>query len=223
VSAISFRDTNSADGALLSPEPTMIEVRSGRYVDVRNPDPATILPEDIAHHLSMLCRFAGGVSSFYSVAEHTVLVHDMLASKGHGQDIRLAALLHDGAEAYLADVPAPVKHAMRSAPYQAESAYDVLTERMDAAIAEAVGITPTLFRHPLVMEADLVALRVESRRLTASGGRHWRFPAHVRDDVPPGVLFYAGLAPDAARAMWLRRFRDARARHRFAEDAAPPA
>lgn len=62
---------------------------------------------DIAHSLSMQCRYAGHCISFYSVAEHSVLMSRHL--RRHGYKVALTALLHDASEAYLIDVPRPVK------------------------------------------------------------------------------------------------------------------
>lgn len=69
-----------------------------------DPRPEEINPEDIAHALSLLCRFGGHCLRFYSVAEHSVL----LARKASPEN-RLWALLHDASEAYLVDVPRPIK------------------------------------------------------------------------------------------------------------------
>ncbi len=53
---------------------TWMQTCTGQKVDPFNPDPDTINIEDIAHHLSMLCRFTGAVKKFYSVAEHSWLL-----------------------------------------------------------------------------------------------------------------------------------------------------
>jgi hypothetical protein len=62
---------------------------------------------DIAHALSLQCRYGGHVKRFYSVAEHCVLLAGHLAS--HGHDVALWALLHDASEAYIQDVIRPLK------------------------------------------------------------------------------------------------------------------
>ena len=60
--------------------------------------------QDIAHVLSMLCRFGGHCERFYSVAEHSCHMSDRAPQK-----YKLEALLHDATEAYLVDVPRPIK------------------------------------------------------------------------------------------------------------------
>jgi hypothetical protein len=69
-----------------------------------DPESSEIDPRDIAHALSMLCRFGGHVKRFYSVAEHCVLM-----SRAVAPEHALWALLHDATEAYLVDLPRPVK------------------------------------------------------------------------------------------------------------------
>lgn len=82
----------------------LIRTYSGHYFDVFDPNPDHIEIEDIAHSLSLLCRFAGHIKSFYSVAEHSIWVCNKV-SKTHA----LTALLHDASEAYLIDLPKPIK------------------------------------------------------------------------------------------------------------------
>ena len=50
------------------------QTKTGKLVDVQNPTPDIVDLEDIAHALSMTCRYAGHCREFYSVAEHSVLV-----------------------------------------------------------------------------------------------------------------------------------------------------
>lgn len=80
-----------------------IRTVSGQYVNVFNPDHGTILIEDIAHALSMQCRFGAHLKHFYSVAEHSKLVSDITTG------CKLQALMHDASEAYLMDIPRPIK------------------------------------------------------------------------------------------------------------------
>jgi 5'-deoxynucleotidase YfbR-like HD superfamily hydrolase len=86
-----------------------IQTVSGRRVNPFAPDPAAIDIADIAHALAHQCRFGGHCRRFYSVAQHSCVVAD-IAGRRADADTALWALLHDAAEAYLGDVPHPVKH-----------------------------------------------------------------------------------------------------------------
>ena len=84
-----------------------MQTYSGKVFWPMDPHPEDVDIDDIAHALSMLCRFGGHTKWFYSVAEHCCHVHDFAPRQHRGW-----ALLHDAAEAYLVDVPRPVKHAL---------------------------------------------------------------------------------------------------------------
>jgi hypothetical protein len=81
-----------------------IQVASGRQFWPMDPRPTEVFIDDIAHALSLLCRFGGHCLRFYSVAEHSVLL-----SRHVSAPHKLWALLHDASEAYLVDVPRPLK------------------------------------------------------------------------------------------------------------------
>lgn len=130
---------------------------------------------EIAHALSNLCRFAGHTQSFYSVAEHSVRVaiearHDQFiritAERGdigvqpmdrHWLDeLSRAALLHDAAEGFLLDMPAPIKRLPGLAGYRS------LMKRTEFAITHHFGVA--MYRtHPAIRHADLVLLATEKR------------------------------------------------------------
>ena len=87
-----------------------------------DPRPEQICIEDIAHGLSMLCRFAGQCRFFFSVAEHSIAVAHLLPA-----NLKLFGLLHDASEAYLADLPRPVKAGLPE--YRAIETLSVLLQR----------------------------------------------------------------------------------------------
>lgn len=80
-----------------------IRTYSGKYMNVFDPKPEMVCIEDIAHALSMQPRFGGHLPVFYSVAQHSVLT-SCIAIKD-----KYEALMHDISEAYLIDVPRPIK------------------------------------------------------------------------------------------------------------------
>lgn len=127
---------------------------SGIAFDLLNPRPEDVRVEDIAHHLSLLCRFTGAVRSHYSVAQHSVMVADMLP-----EPLRLAGLLHDAHEAYLGDWSSPLKTAMKKLAANP----DALATRVDLAIGEKFGVEVLV--SPEIRHADLVALATEMRDL----------------------------------------------------------
>jgi hypothetical protein len=84
-----------------------MQLFSGRKFYPMDPRPEDIEPDDIAHALSLLCRYGGHVDRFYSVAEHCVLMSEWIE---HIEPRwALPALLHDATEAYVVDVPRPLK------------------------------------------------------------------------------------------------------------------
>lgn len=86
--------------------------------------------EDIAHHLSMLCRYTGAVREFYSVAQHSVLV-SWIVPERHARD----GLCHDFSEAYLIDLPRPIKRSGELGRIYLE-----IEARVDKVIREKLGL-----------------------------------------------------------------------------------
>src|SRR6185436_20560217 len=89
----------------------ILQTASGQVIDLLNPDPRSINIGDIAHGLSHMCRFSGQTMIFYSVADHSLLAA-LYALRRSPQD-QLLALLHDATEAYICDMPSPVKYHCR--------------------------------------------------------------------------------------------------------------
>lgn len=82
-----------------------IETYSGIKFNVFDPKSADVNILDIAHALSMCTRFNGHLCKYYSVAEHSWIISQVLP-----QEHKLAGLLHDASEAYLSDIPRPIKY-----------------------------------------------------------------------------------------------------------------
>ncbi|MET0559736.1 MAG: hypothetical protein ABW065_13880 [Solirubrobacterales bacterium] len=141
-----------------------IHTVSGRWIDPLAPDPASIEIEDIAQALANQCRFGGHCRAFYSVAQHSVHVAEVCEQRGGAADEALAALMHDSSEAYLVDLPHPLKHrSPLGAPYKLAEA------RLEEAIRERFGLAPP----DAELKAIDRALLATERRAIASGGDPW--------------------------------------------------
>ena len=88
---------------------TIITTHSGQKVDIENPRSDALRIEDIAHALSFLCRGSGQANFFFSVARHCVYCAREAKARGFSREVVLACLLHDASEAYMTDVPKPIK------------------------------------------------------------------------------------------------------------------
>jgi hypothetical protein len=97
--------------------PEYITTYTHERIDPMNAKPSQIHVADIAHSLARTCRYNGHVSGFLSVARHSLWVSQRLVVTGH-RDLALAGLLHDAAEAYLGDVPRPLKYRPEMAGYR---------------------------------------------------------------------------------------------------------
>lgn len=81
-----------------------IRTASGRMVNLLKPHPDSIIIEDIAHGLAATARFGGQTPYPFTVAQHSIDCANRVARQH-----KLAALLHDASEAYLGDIPTPLK------------------------------------------------------------------------------------------------------------------
>jgi hypothetical protein len=91
---------------------TFIETYTGRAFWPLNPTVEALSVIDIAHALSNQCRYSGHVAFFYSVAQHSILLARYVAEQGGSALDCMQMLMHDAPEAYLVDVPRPVKQYM---------------------------------------------------------------------------------------------------------------
>lgn len=163
-----------------------MQTNSGRRFYPLDPQPHEIDREDIAHALSLLCRYGGHVDRFYSVAEHCVLMSQAVAPE-HA----LAALLHDATEAYVVDVPRPLKSVLIG--------YHAIEIAVWVAICARFRIAGDLPAE--VKEADNRILLTERAALMRHAER-WA----IDDVLEPLPVKVEGWSPADAEANWLDRF-----------------
>lgn len=85
---------------------------NARRIDISNITEDDICLQDIAHHLTKICRYGGalGLNQHYSVAQHSILLAEYAKKVGYDIDVQRAMLLHDATEAYLGDIISGLKH-----------------------------------------------------------------------------------------------------------------
>lgn len=171
-----------------------IETFTGIKFDFLNPLPEQFNIVDIAHALSMTCRYTGHSNKFYSVGEHSWHMARMLG--GFPREIQLAALLHDGSEAYITDIASPVK---RNLPD-----YRILEDHVMEKLCEKFKVEYPL--HPAIKYADMVMLSIEAHFLIPSRGNDWEMwqktkrPAILQEYKPIGML------PAQAKELFLDKY-----------------
>lgn len=149
---------------------------------------------DIAHALSQTCRFSGNCDRFYSVAEHSVYVSQCVPPE-HALD----ALMHDAEEAYIGDMTRPVKEIFRS---HGITLFDELAALNWSVIAEKFGLSPEL--PECVHIADSRVLLAEKEQIRGPSPDHWT--GYRLEGLTPAPVTIRGLAPPAARMLFMHRF-----------------
>lgn len=154
-----------------------------------SPRAEEVNPVDIAHSLSLLCRYNGHVDRFYSVAEHCVLI-----SWAVQPEDALWALLHDATEAYVGDMIRPLKLYQ---PAFAEAEDQVMT-----VICKRFGLDPD--EPPGVKSADSRIILTE-RNALMSNTRHVWSSDQLELPLPVTVR---GWGPGEAERAYLARLRE---------------
>lgn len=170
-----------------NPNDAWIQTYSGVRFTPTNPRVDSIVIQDIAHSLSMQCRFTGHVKEFYSVAQHSVLVSYICDLK----DTKWG-LMHDASEAYLIDVPMPLK---RSGKFQSYLDYE---KAMQQAICKRFSLPEE--EPESVKLADKVLLATEARDLMSPLRVDWVVP------WKPLPFKIDPLPPKEAKELFMNRF-----------------
>jgi hypothetical protein len=171
-----------------------IQTFSGRRVNPFTPDPSQIVIDDIAHALANQCRFGGHCRSFYSVAQHSCLLSDLVAAEGGNASDQLWGLLHDAAEAYLVDLPHPLKH--RS---ELGERFRAVEGTLRSLIVERFGLPSQ--PPPLLKELDRALLAAEKEALLSPT---WVWPE--LEGVVPVAVAIEPWPPERGAPELLTRF-----------------
>jgi hypothetical protein len=143
-----------------------ISTRSGNLFNFDEP---SFNIKDIGHALGMTCRFGGHCEYFYSVAEHSILVSEIMEEQGHDP---MEGLLHDACEAYLGDVVSPLKARLPE--------YKLIESRIDKVFRKEYNLPETMSAECKL--ADTIAVLIEAHQLILPETlKKWNY---VIEDVP---------------------------------------
>lgn len=183
-----------------------IQTASGKQLDFLDPDPNQICIEDIATGLSNQPRFAGQLSTFYSVAEHCIIMERLFtqstaedpAYKHTRTKISRVILLHDATEAYMCDVPTPLKNLMND--------YLMIESRLSERIYKKFRSTPNPNILVEVKKYDQIMLKNEA--LARGTCILWLSDPKYKDVpvIPNFGLHF--LHPNFAKQLFLKRWEE---------------
>ena len=179
---------------------------TGKTLDFENPDPESICIEDIAHALSMVCRFSGQCREFYSVAQHSVLVSlglHLIVQKENNemwwlwkqQEIKLRqiALLHDAAEAYMGDMNRPLKRIMPQYSRIEDRVFRAIASKFKLLFSEVPGI---------VKDMDQLIFANEWASFMPPG------PSDADREPDKEIGIITAMGPKEAEVVFLGRFKE---------------
>ncbi len=155
-----------------------------------DPRPEEVYIEDIAHAISLICRYNGHIRGFYSVAQHSVLVSEHCNPK-----YALYGLLHDASEAYAGDVISPLKKLLPD--------YKAIEDRILSAVCKRYGIRESKKMKQEVKHWDKVLLATEVRDLLPYKYVNWKI-----DVEPLKSSVYPLWTPEYSEQRFLSRFND---------------
>jgi hypothetical protein len=198
-----------------------IRTYSGKEFNFTDMQEDAITLEDIAHSLSLNCRFTGHVKEFYSVAEHCIwvsLLSYSYALKGiegicdpvnslQAARIALHGLLHDASEAYVTDLNSPAKQLLPS--------YKELEDKVSAVVYKKFGVFDVDDMPPQVKYADNSMLVAEAKALL----NETDFSKWVRNNYDEDIKYiHLPMTPRQAEVGYLRRYETLTAKIREVSD-----
>ena len=145
----------------------------------------------IAHALSLQCRYAGHCKVFYSVAEHSVLMADALYESTGEASVAFEALMHDATEAYVTDIPRPMKAVLPDFKRMEDEVYKLIADKFD--------LPPQISE--LVKKADSQIVKDERAQIMIESDNIWAV-----DDLDYLNVFIDGLSPTSAEREFLSAF-----------------
>ena len=162
-----------------------MRTRSGGRFFPSNPRPEDIEILDLASGIARECRYGGQMPGWYSVAEHSLLVAQILP-----EPLKFQGLMHDAPEGLIRDMTRPNKVLLAD--------YRELEDRVWLAVASRFGLPYEL--HPLVKVADDAVLLAERMQLFPDDRDDWSIKG------TPADVTVTQMPYDVAEAEFLTMF-----------------
>jgi hypothetical protein len=180
-----------------------VQTASGKRVDLLTPSADQIDFKDVSWALSRIGRFNGHTNRFYSVAQHCLIMSQVVPA-----EIAIHALLHDAAEAFIGDIPAPLKELMPE--------FEGIEVQFLRAIYLAAGVPlPDVNQWSEVRMADLSMLLTERNQLMEPPPEPWAIDS--MDGVEAFRVWIAFDSPGLFATEWLERLNELREKMMNAE------
>ena len=167
-----------------------IQTYTNKRFHILEPQQEDICIEDIAHALSLQCRFTGHTKFHYSVAQHAYYASIIVPP-----EFAFEALMHDASEAYIGDMSRPLKHFTT-----AGAEYLKVEANIEAAIACKFGLP--LVMSAAVKKADNMMLYAEKKVLMAE----MEWTTKWADTEEAANVRIVEFTPKTAERLFLRRF-----------------
>lgn len=179
---------------------------TGKKFFIFHPEPEEVDIQDIAHALSMQCRFNGHTNVFYSVAQHSIHVSFIFNKVVQGTPYEesdaahLCALLHDAPEAYLGDMVRPLKRGLPEYKAVEDIVWKVILKRFGL---EEVWPEVEMFVH----EADQVMLATERRDLLPKAAQRFNGEWDIDEQhIEPDAMHIKAQPPEKIKQYFLATF-----------------
>lgn len=180
-----------------------IQTFTGRKFYPLAPRPDDVCLEDIAHALSLICRWGGHARHHFSVGQHSINVSLMVEHLGGDKRDCTYGLLHDGQESYVGDMVLPLK---ASAEMDVFRRAEELVER---AVFEHFGVKPEHDFNNLVKSVDRRMGVTEGRILLPNSEKTWKEQvAPFLEPWPEGIVIREPRQPADVEAAFIRRYQE---------------
>lgn len=148
--------------------PKSIKTFIGLYMNVFEPKADMFSIYDVAHALSNEARFGGHTSRHYSVAQHSMAVAKLVETleAGKYKTWAIEALMHDASEAYLKDLPSPIKHSMPE--------YMAVEDNLTKVLFDAFWL-----RYPY----DFIIKKMDDVHTGMEMSKHFTFPTNTHEEI----------------------------------------